>query len=253
MYGTTERQGEKGLPRNNSPPPSRSPTGLLVSVMGFFMFGMLGVVILLPRGAPVAALEGAPRHQHLVDNKNLDLPEEVSDLTMYAGFVPTNLEKPELGENLVMTHNYLFISLFLYSDSSLRSSLLFTSFSLDSHLFYWMLKSQTEGPKPLVIWLNGGPGASSLTGVLLELGPFLLERSGKLKYNEFGWTQKAHVVAIDNPVGAGFSYTSSEEVDEEGYVNSLGEMAEQLYTGILGIVDLHPWLKDSPIFIAGER
>lgn len=65
-------------------------------------------------------------------------------------------------------------------------------------------------------------------------------------------SQEAHVLAIDNPVGAGFSFTSSEEVDGIGYVNDLGEMAEQLYTGIVGILDLHPWLKDSPIFIAGE-
>ncbi|GMH78163.1 hypothetical protein TL16_g07695 [Triparma laevis f. inornata] len=161
---------------------------------------------------------------HLVDNKLLDLPVEIKDLPMYAGFVPTNLEHPEL----------------------------------DSHLFYWLLESQKQQPlsavkeTPLVIWLNGGPGASSLTGILLELGPFMLERSGELKYNEFGWTQEAHVLAIDNPVGAGFSFTSSEEVDGVGYVNDLGEMAEQLYTGIVGILDLHPWLKDSSIFIAGE-
>lgn len=125
----------------------------------------------------------------------------------------------------------------------------FVDIAKTSSLFYWMFAAE-EAPMqaPLVIWLNGGPGASSLTGALLENGPMRLNADGKTAYNEFGWTKEANVAFIDNPVGAGFSYTDN----EDGYVNDLSEMAEQLYTGIIEILELHPWLAASPIYIAGE-
>ena len=79
-------------------------------------------------------------------------------------------------------------------------------------LFYWLFTSEkgedttaAGTSTPLVIWLNGGPGASSLTGALLENGPIRLNADGRMTYNPFGWTQEAHYVAIDNPVGAGES------------------------------------------------
>ena len=42
-------------------------------------------------------------------------------------------------------------------------------------LFYWFIESQDENADvntPILIWLNGGPGASSLMGLFLENGPF---------------------------------------------------------------------------------
>ena len=123
--------------------------------------------------------------------------------------------------------------------------------SAASALFYWLFTSESTAentaPTPLTIWLNGGPGASSLTGALLENGPIRLNDDGALTYNKYGWTNVGHFVAIDNPVGAGFSYT-----DTDSYVNNLGEMAEQLYEGIVNLLELHPFLADSPIFVAGE-
>jgi hypothetical protein len=60
-----------------------------------------------------------------------------------------------------------------------------------SSLFYWMFTAEKGGmDAPLVIWLNGGPGASSLTGALLENGPIRLDADGTTSYNEFGWTKE---------------------------------------------------------------
>jgi len=133
---------------------------------------------------------------------------------------------------------------------------------LDSHLFYWLLESEAGDRKketPLILWLNGGPGASSLTGVLMENGPIRMELDGSISWNPYGWTKVGHMLAVDQPVGAGFSYTKSEpsdkfkgEVDGPGYINNLDEMAEQLYEVISGVVEQHEWLKDCPLYITGE-
>ncbi|RQM29100.1 hypothetical protein B5M09_001784, partial [Aphanomyces astaci] len=59
---------------------------------------------------------------------------------------------------------------------------------------------------PLVIWLSGGPGCSSLVGMLFENGPCLVgEDSSTAKVNPSSWTNAAHMVYIDQPRGTGFS------------------------------------------------
>ena len=45
----------------------------------------------------------------------------------------------------------------------------------DSHLFYWFFREENGNSKaPLVLWINGGPGSSSMIGNLLENGPLKL-------------------------------------------------------------------------------
>lgn len=61
-------------------------------------------------------------------------------------------------------------------------------------LFYWL----TEAPKdrkpesrPLVLWLNGGPGCSSVAyGAAEEIGPFRINSDGKSLYlNPYSWNK----------------------------------------------------------------
>ncbi|KAM4054788.1 serine carboxypeptidase [Hirsutella rhossiliensis] len=77
----------------------------------------------------------------------------------------------------------------------------------DKHLFYWFFESRND-PKndPVVLWLNGGPGCSSLTGLFLELGPASIDEKLKIVDNPHAWNANASVIFLDQPVNVGYSY-----------------------------------------------
>lgn len=62
---------------------------------------------------------------------------------------------------------------------------------------------------PVVLWLNGGPGCSSLTGLFFELGPSSIDKDLNLHLNPYSWNANASVIFLDQPVNVGFSYSGS--------------------------------------------
>ena len=62
---------------------------------------------------------------------------------------------------------------------------------------------------PLLLWLNGGPGASSLTGQFTEQGPYKMLNNNTIIRNQYTWTKYYHMLFIDQPAGTGYSYTDS--------------------------------------------
>ncbi|PHH63583.1 hypothetical protein CDD81_5675 [Ophiocordyceps australis] len=84
----------------------------------------------------------------------------------------------------------------------------------DKHLFYWFFESRND-PKndPVVLWLNGGPGCSSLTGLFLELGPASINKKLELVNNPHAWNNNASVIFLDQPVNVGYSYSSGSVTD----------------------------------------
>ena len=60
---------------------------------------------------------------------------------------------------------------------------------------------------PVVVWLQGGPGSSSLFGLLEMHGAFNANYDENMEVkaaiNPYAWTKKANIIYIDNPVGAG--------------------------------------------------
>jgi carboxypeptidase D len=75
-------------------------------------------------------------------------------------------------------------------------------------LFFWFFPSTTGNTTSdeLVIWLNGGPGCTSLEGLLQENGPFLWQ-NGVFKPvpNRYSWNKLANMLYVDQPVGTSFS------------------------------------------------
>lgn len=75
-------------------------------------------------------------------------------------------------------------------------------------MFFWLFEARKNpDTAPLVLWLNGGPGSSSMIGLFQENGPcrIKLDSSG-LDNNPYSWTESANMLYIDQPIGVGYSY-----------------------------------------------
>lgn len=76
-------------------------------------------------------------------------------------------------------------------------------------IHYWLALSENNpASDPVVLWLNGGPGSSSLLGFLSEEGPLMISASGNLMENPYSWTKYVNLFAIESPIGVGYSYCS---------------------------------------------
>lgn len=111
------------------------------------------------------------------------------------------------------------------------------------NLFFWHFENRhIANRKRTVIWLNGGPGCSSMDGALMEIGPYRLKDKDHLVYNEGSWDEFANLLFIDNPVGTGFSY-----VDTDSYVHELKDMADQLIVFLEKYFAIFPEHEDNDV------
>ncbi|XP_062100195.1 serine carboxypeptidase 1-like [Humulus lupulus] len=119
-------------------------------------------------------------------------------------------------------------------------------------LFYYFVQSpQHSYSKPLVLWLNGGPGCSSFGyGAMQELGPFRVNTDGKALYlNKYSWNQVANVIFLESPAGVGFSYTNT---SSDVYNFGDNRTAVDSYIFLVKWLDRFPEYKTRDLFIAGE-
>ncbi|KAF6164821.1 hypothetical protein GIB67_017147 [Kingdonia uniflora] len=77
-------------------------------------------------------------------------------------------------------------------------------------LFYWFFEATYKpSEKPVLLWLNGGPGCSSIGfGQAQELGPFLVKKDSVVKFNNYTWNKASNLLFLDAPAGVGFSYSN---------------------------------------------
>ena len=77
----------------------------------------------------------------------------------------------------------------------------FVSIRDEADIFYIHFDSRSNPETdPLVIWLLGGPGVSSLLSVFNENGPFMFDSESNLKKNEFSWNSHANLLYVDQPI-----------------------------------------------------
>ena len=131
------------------------------------------------------------------------------------------------------------------SGSSQFHSLKPKSMYLDLRFF----ESRSNPSKdPLVLWLNGGPGCSSSTGLLFELGPCTIADEGKnTTFNPHSWTNRANIIFLDQPVGVGYSYSS-----DGSSINTSPAAGLDVYAFLELFVNRFPKYSKLPFHIAAE-
>ncbi|XP_058762604.1 serine carboxypeptidase-like 51 [Vicia villosa] len=122
-----------------------------------------------------------------------------------------------------------------------------------AHMFWWHYKSpyRVEDPSkpwPIILWLQGGPGASGVgIGNFEEVGPL----DTNLKPRNSTWLLKADLLFVDNPVGTGYSFVEDEK-NEKLFVKTDVEAATDLTTLLIKLFNNDEKLQKSPLYIVAE-
>ncbi|XP_076902395.1 serine carboxypeptidase 1-like [Bidens hawaiensis] len=117
--------------------------------------------------------------------------------------------------------------------------------------YYFVLSERNPCQDPVVLWLNGGPGCSSLDGFVYEHGPFNFEKTRglpKLHLNPYTWTKVSNVIYLDSPAGVGMSYSRN----KTDYTTTDTKTASDSHKFLLEWFKIYPEFLSNPFFIAGE-
>eukprot|EP01018_Ginkgo_biloba_P039223 Gb_22911 [translate_table: standard] len=118
-------------------------------------------------------------------------------------------------------------------------------------LFYYFVEGEKNASSmPLTLWLNGGPGCSSIGGgAFTELGPFNPNGQGDgLRRNPHSWNKAANLLFLDSPAGVGWSYSNT----SSGYSYNDGRVANETLTFVLKWFEKFPEYKTRDLFLTGE-
>ncbi|KAK9804123.1 hypothetical protein WJX73_001313 [Symbiochloris irregularis] len=130
----------------------------------------------------------------------------------------------------------------------------------EKELYYILVTSENDpATDPIVLWLNGGPGCSSLGGGYVEEnGPFSYQPSpatGSLLYNNitlttnpYSWSKVANMLYIDSPAGVGLSYSTN----PADYTTDDYQTTQDAYQAILQWFEKYPYFLSHDFYITGE-
>uniref|UniRef100_A0A1B6KG38 Carboxypeptidase n=1 Tax=Graphocephala atropunctata TaxID=36148 RepID=A0A1B6KG38_9HEMI len=118
----------------------------------------------------------------------------------------------------------------------------------ESNLFFWFFKAEKDWQtSPVLLWLNGGPGSTSMFGLFEEeIGPWNHLKTGFVP-NKYTWTKNFNILFIDQPVGTGYSFTN-----QSCYAENMTVVRNDMYSALVQFFTLFPELKDNKFFMVGE-
>ena len=115
--------------------------------------------------------------------------------------------------------------------------------------FYWLCPARTgDKAAPLLIWLNGGPGSSSMMGLFLENGPYWIADDGSLHTRNASWNNNFDVLYVDQPAGTGFSVASS----PDAYATNQDEVAQAFSAFMANFYRAYPDSRTKQLWLTGE-
>ncbi|KAL5463745.1 hypothetical protein EMCRGX_G032672 [Ephydatia muelleri] len=125
------------------------------------------------------------------------------------------------------------------------------------YLHYWFVQSASNPETdPVVMWMNGGPGCSSLDGYFNEQGPLHFNRSEassnatipSLVLNLYAWNRIANMIFLEAPAGVGFSYSNT----PSDYITNDNKTAQDNYNFLLKWFAAYPEYKNNDFYVSGE-
>lgn len=117
----------------------------------------------------------------------------------------------------------------------------------ENNLFFWFFPSEDGSiTDEITVWLNGGPGCSSLSGFMTENGPALWQ-DGTLApiKNPYSWHKLTNMIWIEQPVGTGFSLGTPSVTDEVA-------LAAQFRGFWKNFINTFDQLKGAKTYLTGE-
>ncbi|KAL1420035.1 hypothetical protein MTO96_024709 [Rhipicephalus appendiculatus] len=117
-----------------------------------------------------------------------------------------------------------------------------------TYLFFLHIKSQVNSKsKPLLLWMQGGPGKSALFGQFLENGPLGIDATGNLFRRRPAILSNFNVVYLDAPAGSGYSFDTTGT-----YPSTLEESSVHTIRFLRRFLRIFPEYHNREFFIAGE-
>ncbi|KAG7533143.1 Alpha/Beta hydrolase fold [Arabidopsis thaliana x Arabidopsis arenosa] len=123
--------------------------------------------------------------------------------------------------------------------------------NVEPSLFYYFFEAEKHPEtKPLTLWLNGGPGCSSVGGgAFTELGPFYpTGYSRGLRINSMPWNRASNMLFVESPAGVGWSYSNQ----SSDYNSGDKTTASDMLVFLLRWFDKFPELISCELFLTGE-
>ncbi|XP_048882335.1 LOW QUALITY PROTEIN: probable serine carboxypeptidase CPVL [Brienomyrus brachyistius] len=119
----------------------------------------------------------------------------------------------------------------------------------NSNLFFWFFPAQVlPEVAPVLLWLQGGPGGSSLFGLFVEHGPYVVHQNLTVGFRSYPWTSRYSILYIDNPVGTGFSFCD----DDRGYARNQDDVARDLYSALTQFFQIFSEFQLNDFYATGE-
>ncbi|KIP09855.1 hypothetical protein PHLGIDRAFT_34220 [Phlebiopsis gigantea 11061_1 CR5-6] len=120
------------------------------------------------------------------------------------------------------------------------------------HMFFYFFESRRDPANDdVMMWINGGPGCSSATGLLMELGPCSIDMnsvsSNGTVWNPHSWNNEANIFFLDQPVGVGYSYADYGET-----VETTEDAARNIHAFISIFSETFSQFSHRPIHLSGE-
>lgn len=117
-------------------------------------------------------------------------------------------------------------------------------------LHYWFVESQgNPSTDPVMLWMNGGPGCSSMDGILYEHGPLLINEDGNtFRENPHAWNKYASVLYLESPVGVGYSYSPN----PADYSTDDDTTSNDNYHALLSFFNEYSEFANNDFYVSGE-